>query len=53
MPKKLPVKSSVFEHFIVTTDNKHFECQCVIADDFEKKFMKAELVLTVVLTRIA
>ena len=37
MPKKTPVRSSVFEHFTVTTDNKHFECQCVIEDDFEKK----------------
>jgi len=30
--------STVFEHLTVTTDNKHFECQCVInKDDFDKK----------------
>jgi len=40
MPKNFRVKSCDFEHFTVTTDNKHFQCQCVIEDDFEKKLGK-------------
>jgi len=43
MPKTFPVKSSVFEHYTVTTDNKHFECQCVIEDDFEKKICESRI----------
>ncbi|KAM3921449.1 uncharacterized protein RB166_010830 [Leptodactylus fuscus] len=43
MSKKRHIKSSVFEHFTITQDRKHYVCQCITNDPGENKCCEAKI----------
>lgn len=37
------INSAVFEHFTITEDGKHYQCQCLLSDDDGEKVCDAKL----------